>query len=953
MTKQKTLLEFIKKSESLKHQAGSTKSSESTKENLSIEAPKESVNLNQHQQPAKPMSTGEAKAELLVDKTSNIDKQSIEEREYPRYKRFDYLDFRVYIPEALDLDNEKIFKFYREPRYVDSANYAYLLDVKYNGDLGKAVLVLYDVNSNDLLYYYDKTGHKPYFLTDIPPEKINKIPEIVRHKSFDSIETVEKFDPLRNAVKRFTKIVVKDPIAVRSLRNKVPIAWEANIRYHVNYIYDLGLIPGMPYKIEGAKIEEIVEIDLESLRENIIKVLDISNPQSLETAVNLAKLFETKWVSARRVAIDIEVYTPFEGRVPSPDDAVFPIISIAFFSNDGLRKVFILNRENLKVLQKLPEDVEVEVFDSELHMILESLLVISRYSVVLTFNGDNFDLRYLYVRALKLGIPKELIGIKIKKVVKGGRKIEYVAELVHGIHLDLYKFFNNKAIQTYAFEGRYKEVNLDSVAQALLGIGKVQLDEELGKVDLSTLVRYNSRDAQITLELTTFADELVWKLVLLIMRISKLGMEDVCRTTVSVWIKNLFYWEHRQRKYLIPRPEDIVSLKGKKVTEAIIKGKKYAGAIVIDPPQGMFFNVFVLDFASLYPSIIKRWNLSYETIDPEPSYCNKLADIVDEKDKVIHHVCLEKAGITSEVVGFLRDLRVRIYKKKAKDRKLDEAYRSWYDVVQRAMKVYINAAYGVFGAKTFTLYAPSVAESVTALGRRIITTTIAKAEELGLKVLYGDTDSLFVWNPDPTKLEELRRWVELTYGLELEMDKVYKFIAFALKKNYVGILTSGEIDIKGMVGKKRNTPDFIKNLFNEIIKQIASINEPEDAIKVVESVRRTLEKYYISLRYRLLTLDEVAFHVGLTKSLPEYEKTTPQHVKAALMLQRYGIEVSSGDIITYIKVKSKEGVKPIQLAKVSEIDVQKYLEAMRTTLEQLFTALNISWEDIAGSSKIM
>ncbi|MEM3980935.1 MAG: DNA-directed DNA polymerase I, partial [Ignisphaera sp.] len=721
----------------------------------------------------------------------------------------------------------------------------------------------------------------------------------------------------------------------------------------VNYIYDLGLITGMPYRIEGAKIEEIVEIDLESLKRNIAEVLGISNPQSLETAVNLAKLFETKWVSARRIAIDIEVYTPFEGRVPSPDDAVFPIMSVAFFSNDGLKKVLVLNRDSLKVLQKLPEDVEIEIFDSELHMILETLLIISRYPVVLTFNGDNFDLRYLYIRALKLGIPKELICIKVKKVVKGGKKVEYLAELKHGIHLDLYKFFSNKAIQTYAFEGKYKEVNLDNVAQALLGIGKVQLDEELSKVDLSTLVKYNLRDSQITLELTTFADELVWKLMLLIMRISKLGIEDVCRTTVSVWIKNLFYWEHRRRGYLIPRPEDIVSLKGRKVTEAIIKGKKYAGAIVIDPPQGMFFNVFVLDFASLYPSIIKRWNLSYETIDPEPGQCSKVVDIVDEKDKVIHRVCMERVGITSEVVGFLRDFRVRIYKKKAKDKKLDETYRSWYDVVQRAMKVYINAAYGVFGAETFTLYAPSVAESVTALGRRIITTTIAKAEELGLKVLYGDTDSLFVWNPDPAKLEELRKWVEQTYGLELEMDKVYKFVAFALKKNYVGVLTSGEIDIKGMVGKKRNTPDFIKNLFNEIIKQIASISEPEDAVKVVENVRKTLERYYILLKYKLLTLDEVAFHVGLTRGLSEYKKTTPQHVKAALMLQRYGVEVSSGDIITYIKVKSKEGVKPIQLAKISEIDVQKYLEAMKTTLEQLFTALNISWEDIAGSAKIM
>lgn len=948
MAKQRSLLEFAKKPQ--KHGDENNVKTPS-KAGTGVSTPSPATTKPEEKSRA-PVTSSPSMHQLTMEQEKSLQNTS-ECPSSTQYKRFYHPEARVLIPRDLDLNREFAVRFFRDPLYVDSVEYAYLIDVKYNGNLGKAVLVLYDPAKHELLYWYDRTGHRPYFLTDLPPEKVSKISEIVRHRSFDSIETVEKIDLINNVKKRLTKINTKDPLAVRQLRNKVPVAWEANIRYHVNYIYDLGLIPGMPYRIEGSKIEEILEVDLESLKENIRKLIAISKSESLETATNLAKLFETKWVSLKRVAIDIEVFTPFEGRVPSPENAIFPIMSIAFVSNDGMKKVLVLHRESIRALHPPPDDVEIEVFDSELPMILEALSIIARYPVVLTFNGDNFDLRYLYVRALKLGVPSELIGIKVKRVVKGGKRIEYVAELNSGIHIDLYKFFSNKAIQTYAFEGKYKEVNLDSIAQALLGVGKVQLDEELSKLDLSTLARYNVRDSQLTLELTTFANELVWKLILLIMRISKLGIEDVCRTTVSVWIKNLFYWEHRRRNTLIPRPEDIQALKGKKVTEALIKGKKYAGAIVIDPPQGLFFNVTVLDFASLYPSIIKRWNISYETIDPEPGTCNNIDEIVDEKGKTIHTVCLDRVGITSEIVGFLRDFRVKIYKKKAKDKSIDETYRSWYDVVQRAMKVYINAAYGVFGAETFPLYAPSVAESVTALGRRVITTTIAKAKELGLRVLYGDTDSLFIWNPDPAKLEELRKWVEESYGLELEMDKVYRFVAFALKKNYVGVLSTGEIDIKGMVGKKRNTPDFIKNLFNDIIKLMATINEPEDAVKVIESVRNILGKYYLLLKYRLLTLDEVAFHVGLTKNISEYRKTTPQHVKAALMLQRYGVDISQGDIITYIKVRSREGVKPIQLARIGEIDVQKYLEAMKTTLEQLFTALNISWEDIAGSTKLM
>ncbi len=862
-------------------------------------------------------------------------------------------EIEVRIKEGIDPAVPRIVKVVKDRKEVGTIDRGFLLDVEYDGERNKAVLIFYSEDSEDLLYWYDKTGHKPYFLTDLPADKVNKISEIVNHPSFEGVEVVERIDLLYGVKRYFTKIVTKDPLAVRVLRNKVPIAWEANIRYHINYIYDRQLIPGLEYRVVGANIEKIPPSSLPSV-EDIEKIISVKGEEALELAKQLVELFEARWFSPKRIALDIEVFTPFAGRVPSPDTAEYPIISVGLASNDGLKKVLVLFRENLSLtkVHELPKDIEIEIFEDEVGLVLELFSILRRYPIVLTFNGDNFDLRYLHKRAQKLGIDQRYIPIKVKTLVKGNKK-EYQAKLHAALHVDLYKFFANRAIQAYAFDGSYKDFTLDSIANALLGVGKVVLDEEISKLDLAMLTKYNYTDAKLALELTTFSNELVWKLIILLMRISKLGLEDVVRTTVSVWIKNMFYWEHRRRGALIPRSEDILRLKGKRVTEAIIKGKKYAGAIVIDPPQGVFFNVVVLDFASLYPSIIMRWNLSYETVDPPENVCKNVVDIIDEKGRAIHKVCMDRPGITAQLVGLLRDFRVRIYKKKAKDKSLPEAARSWYDVVQRAMKVYINASYGVFGAETFPLYAPSVSESVTALGRRTILSSIKKAEELGLRVLYGDTDSLFIWNPDEKALEELRRWVLENFGLELEVDKVYRFVAFALKKNYIGVTPDGAVVVKGMVGKKRNTPDFIKKLFAEIVNEIASIEDPEDAFRVIESIRAKLTDAYLKLKYKVLTLDEVAFKVGLTKPLSEYKRNTPQHVKAALQLKHYGIEVMPGDIIVFVKVKSKDGVKPIQLAKVVEIDPQKYLEAMKSVLEQLFTPFNITWEEIVGSHRLV
>ena len=855
------------------------------------------------------------------------------------------------------IDNVKIFlKSSPEVEYevnlvlniedCDEIEKGYLMSVEYDGERAKALAIFYNDKERKLYFWYDKTGHKPYFLTDIPPDNIMKLRDIVGHKSFEGVEVVKKIDLLRGVQRYLTKVIVKDPLAVRYLRNKVPTAWEADIKYHVNYVYDLQLVPGMLYRVQGARMELIEVVSTSDLSNIIDTVLGKeTNRDLVKIATELAKLFETKPPKMPRIAIDIEVYSPLRSRVPSPTTVEFPIISIALVSNEGLKKVLVLYREGIDIgdLNEVPNDVEIEFFDSERGLIIECFKTLNTYPLILTFNGDNFDLPYLYNRALKLGISQDLIPIKFRQ--------RYVT-VKHGFHIDLYKFFTIKAVQAYAFDGKYKEYTLDAIASALLGIGKVALDRGVGEINVAKLVLYNLRDAQITLELTTFSNELVWKLIVLLMRISKLGIEDVTRSQVSAWIKNLFYWEHRRRGFLIPRRDEIKGLKGKKVTEAIIKGKKYAGAIVIEPPTGVFFDVTVLDFASLYPSIIKRWNLSYETVDPPKNYCKHKVKVVDEAGREIHEVCTDRAGVTSQIIGLLRDFRVKIYKKKAKDKKLNIDERSWYDVVQKAMKVYINASYGVFGSEAFPLYAPSVAESVTALGRKVITSTIDMAKKLGLQVLYGDTDSLFIWNPDKDKLEELKKWVEEKFGLELEVDKIYKFVAFALKKNYVGVYPDKTMDIKGMMGKKRNTPEFIKQAFVEAVKMLSEIETPEDVTKFADKLKEMLHTVYKRLRERDYNLDELAFKVMLSKPINEYKRTTPPHVKAANQLAQLGYQVVPGDIVLYVKVRGKEGVKPVQLAKISDIDIDKYLEYVRSTFEQLLLPLSLSWESISGSIRL-
>ena len=841
------------------------------------------------------------------------------------------------------LSKLSIYPLQRRPSEAPEGQRLYLLQTFYDGRRELAAAKLYDESTGTIYVYYDKTGYLPYFLTDIPPDKLNEIPAVTRHPGFDHVEVVEKFDLLRWQRLRVTKIVVKTPDVVPALRDKVPRAWEANIKFHHNYIYDRELVPGMAHRVEKGKLVwEHVQLGEEEVK-RIRSIFEGEDETTVETAVKWFPLFEQEPPKPRRLAVDIEVFTPFKGRIPDPSKASYPIISVAFASDDGFKAIFILARPGFKAGElrgSLPENLHIEIFDDERELLIETFRVLANYPIVLSFNGDQFDFPYLYNRAVKLGIPRELIPFKPMR--------DYIA-LHYGIHIDLYKFFSIKAIQTYAFGNAYKEFTLDAIAAALLGEHKVEVESSISDLPMLELIRYNVRDAELTLKLTSFDDDLVWKLIILLMRISKLPIEDLTRSQVSAWIKSLFYWEHRRRGYLIPTREEIKRLKGETKSAAIIKGKKYQGAIVLDPPSGVFFNVVVLDFASLYPSIIKRWNLSYETVDP--MYCPD-SSIVEVPD-VGHRVCKSIPGLTAQIVGLLRDYRVKIYKKKAKDKTLPPGVRAWYNTVQAAMKVYINASYGVFGAENFPFYSPAVAESVTAIGRYTIRETLRKAAELGLFVLYGDTDSLFLWDPPSERLGELQGYVEENFGLDLEVDKAYRFVTFSgLKKNYIGVYEDGSVDVKGLVAKKRNTPEFLKKEFSEILGIIGSVETAEEFIKARGVIKERLRAVYNKLRGLEYNLDELAVRMALNKPVNAYTKNTPQHVKAARQLVAAGVQVLPGDVISFVKVKGREGVKPVQLARLLEVDIDKYIETARSIFEQMLSALNLSWDEVVGSHRL-
>lgn len=825
-----------------------------------------------------------------------------------------------------------------------------LVSATYNGDSKRAILKFYNPTDQRIYLWYDNTDHKPYCYTKMRPEELSVLSE---RKDIRAIETETKYDILNDREITLTKIIAEDPLAIggtsteKSVRNSVE-AWEADIKYHENYLYDRGLIVGTYYAIRNGKlmphaykVAEQVELALKSLvwdkiTENVGKE---DGSESRKYITDWARLLNQPIPEIKRAALDIEVVSE-EERIPDAKKAENEVIAASFVASDSLNEVFVLKRENSRMGEnKLDPTVKIEFFDNEKELLLATFSRILDYPFTITFNGDDFDLPYLYNRALKLEISKDEIPFVMQRDA---------VTLKHGVHIDLYRTFSNRSMQGYAFNHKYSEHTLNAVSEGLINESKIEFDGSIGELPLYELANYCYNDSRLTLKLTNFSNDLVMKLLVVVSRVGRMPIDDISRLGVSQWIRSMFYFEHRKRHLLIPRREEL-EIKGQASTAAIIKDKKYRGGFVVEPQTGVHFNVAVLDFASLYPSIIKVYNLSYETVRCMHEECK--SNIIPETD---HWVCKKRNGIESLLIGSLRDLRVNYYKHLAKEKSLSKEEKELYSIISQALKVILNASYGVMGAEIFPLYCLPVADATAAIGRYTITKTIEKCRDLGIEVVYGDTDSLFLKGPSKAQIESVAGWAKQELGVDLDLDKQYRYVAFSeRKKNYLGVQEDGIVDVKGLTGKKSHTPPFIRNAFYAVVDILGKVNTETDFEDAREKIKKTIKDNASKLKAKEIPLTELAFNVMVGKSPSEYRKTIPQHIRAAEMLEKSGKrEVRAGDIISYVKTTTPPGVKPVELAKSDEIDTQKYLEYMESTFDQILSALGYEFDVILGASKL-
>ena len=258
---------------------------------------------------------------------------------------------------------------------------------------------------------------------------------------------------------------------------------------------------------------------------------------------------------------------------------------------------------------------------------------------------------------------------------------------------------------------------------------------------------------------------------------------------------------------------------------------------------------------------------------------------------------------------------------------------------QLALKILINGAYGCFGFPGYAYYDPRVAELITAYGRYTLSKMRDTAIDLGFEIIYGDTDSLFLHNAPRESLLRFKDSCNRDLDIELEIKNAYSnFILSSGKKHYLGYGVNDKgkevLDIVGFEGNKNDRPEFINNVFKQLVNDIV-----KDGIDPILNLRRAmsdLEQVTSKINPDLLKISKV-----LGENPEDYKSQSSQAAKIGKALG-----ARKGDLIQYFDSDVKKTGKSWSVDP-SDIDIAKYKQMLWNTVREILDIAGYSVEDLS------
>ncbi len=744
---------------------------------------------------------------------------------------------------------------------------AMLLDVDYlRGE--RSIIRLFFKTASGKLELKDPSFEPYFYVTvNIDPEEAKKklLEREFNGVRIKRIEIVEKQLFGEREKQKVLKLIFNTTSDVKNSREEIRACEfvthkrEYDIPFAKRYMLDKGLEPLTMYEIEYD--EEKLEL--------------ISMHRSS------AKPFKLKIA-----AIDIEAYS--RGRFADPTRD--PMIMLAYADEE---EHAIVTTKEVNVDYAVRVESEREIIEWLIRKVREKDL-----DIIVTYNGDSFDLPYLKERARQLG-TKLVLGIDDSEPKSVKKADEKAVKITGRLHIDAYQML--RMLTRFGVVNLVK-MDLESVSYALFNEEKEKIyAEEINDIwdseqGLERLAEYNKLDALVTLRIAK-------RYMLLFAELAKLvhySLFDVTRTSSSNLVEALLMRKAYEKGILVPNKPSEEEVKLRLM-------ETYQGALVYEPKPGLHENIAAVDFTSLYPTIMISHNVSPDTLACEHEECR-----ASNMSPARHWFCTKTKGFIPEVLRDLFEKRVALKKMLKTLTKGSEEYESVY-ARQQSMKIILNSFYGAMGYARFRWYCRECAESVTAWGRQYVQLVANEARKEGFETLYGDTDSAFIKIPPNKTKEDVLKFLEkinamLPGVMNLELQGFYKRGIFvtkkegsgAAKKRYALIDENGNLKIVGFEYVRRDWAKKAKETQKRVIEAILKEGNPEKAIRIVKEKIK-------ELKAGKTPKEELVIYSQIKKPLDSYESVGP-HVAAAKKAIARGKHIEVGSIIGYIVTKSGKSI---------------------------------------------
>lgn len=756
-----------------------------------------------------------------------------------------------------------------------------------------------------------------YFLIDLTNKEESKIVEYFKTKSVKTEHfDAQIHDNNAHLLKVFTRSLKQTTDLVEEVKKEFSVdCYEHDLAYDKKYVMEKSLSYSSVYLATyvESSIGEFVNVQgkLDSLEQIPDKSISIK-PKIL--------------------FFDIETYDDGKG-------IDYNTNSILMISVVCEKRVYNL------VAKKYDSNIkDVELFDNEVSLLQRFIDIIKEEQpdFISGYNIKGFDIPYIIARCNKFKVDCK-IGTDNSKPIELKTKQRFS---IHGVGiLDLYLLLRH--ILRFAInDGSF---SLDNVAKTLLGSQKDEVnlkelshmwhDDTVDSEKLDLFVKYCEKDTVLCQELYNYfindMEEFQGML--------NIDFEDMSTFSFSQIVEGFLMFNAREFNQVIPNRPDEESVR-------IRQGKQIQGAFVYDPKPGFYENVSVYDFTSLYPTVIAGHNITKGTISqnggdgyeavPEREY------FVRQKPKAFIPTIIE------DIVT--RRIRIKSMLKTA-DKNEELILKSRL----QSLKIIANSLYGYLVFYMARWYSFEAGEAVTAFSRYHIKDVIRIFEEKGFKVIYSDTDSVFVLENKNIKesTESVAESINKTLPGLMSLEKENTFVKGIFvgirgsdkgaKKKYALLDANGKYKIAGMAMVRGDWSVLARRIQEDVLHILL---ESEDVAKAKAYVKDELS----NLERR--DLSEFLISTKLKKPVKEYASKGPHVVVAERMIAK-GQSVRVGKNISYIICKNSNKKASIgdraklveEIKSVSEIDFDYYKKnQIYPVLEAIFDVFKV---DIVAESE--